>query len=164
MINEKIKVIGRFKENYPTLMIPSINELISDVPLENKKEILNYLKSAKVISAAPGKIIDIIKNETINIQLLMYSDGEFAWRSDTIYYFENYNLDLGNEFVNHIKKKIKSIPNTIEMIKKMRNGEKISCPKCNGFISAVGNPKTTSLFKCNTCDTSMLLTKKKSFN
>ena len=50
------------------------------------------------------------------------------------------------------------IPTTIEMIQKMRNGEKIKCPKCKGFIIAVGNPKTTPLFKCNECGKSMRLT------
>ena len=54
------------------------------------------------------------------------------------------------------------VPNTIDLIQKMRNGEKIKCPKCTtGFIIAVGNPKTTSLFKCNECGTSMRFTIKK---
>ena len=44
-------------------------------------------------------------------------------------------------------------------IEKMRNGEKIKCPKCeSGFFSAVGDPKTTKVFKCDTCQTSITLT------
>ena len=44
-------------------------------------------------------------------------------------------------------------------IEKMRNGEKIKCPKCKeGYISAVGNPKTTKVFRCDTCETGMVLT------
>ena len=39
-----------------------------------------------------------------------------------------------------------------ERIEKMRNGEKIKCPRCeNGYIFAVGNPETTNVFKCNQC-------------
>ena len=52
-------------------------------------------------------------------------------------------------------------PTVFERIEKMRNGEKIKCPKCeNGHISAVGEPKTTSLFKCDECGIAMRMTKK----
>lgn len=44
-------------------------------------------------------------------------------------------------------------------IEKMRNGEKIKCPKCkDGHFSAVGDPKTTKIFRCDTCETGMVLT------
>ena len=46
-----------------------------------------------------------------------------------------------------------------ERIEKMRNGEKVKCPKCkDGFFSAVGDPKTTKVFRCGTCQTGMTLT------
>ena len=36
-------------------------------------------------------------------------------------------------------------------IEKMRNGEKIKCPRCKtGLFSAVGDPKTTKVFRCDT--------------
>ncbi len=48
---------------------------------------------------------------------------------------------------------------SIERIKKMRNGEKIKCPRCeDGFFSAVGDPKTTKVFRCDGCQTGMVLT------
>lgn len=44
-------------------------------------------------------------------------------------------------------------------IEKMRNGEKLKCPKCEkGFISAIGEPKTTNVFRCDSCKTGMTLT------
>lgn len=43
-------------------------------------------------------------------------------------------------------------------IEKMRNGEKIKCPRCElGFISAIGEPKTTNVFKCDHCFTGIVL-------
>ena len=46
-----------------------------------------------------------------------------------------------------------------EKIEKMRNGEKITCPKCKkGFFSAIGDPKTTNVFRCDTCEAGMTLT------
>lgn len=46
-----------------------------------------------------------------------------------------------------------------ERIHKLRSGEKVKCPKCeSGFFSAVGEPKTTKVFRCDTCQTGMTLT------
>ena len=44
-------------------------------------------------------------------------------------------------------------------IERMRNGEKIKCPRCeNGFWAAVGDPKTTHVFRCDGCGSGMVLT------
>lgn len=49
--------------------------------------------------------------------------------------------------------------NSLERIKRMRNGEKIKCSRCKeGYISAVGDPKTTKVFKCDKCETGIVLT------
>jgi DNA-directed RNA polymerase subunit RPC12/RpoP len=46
-----------------------------------------------------------------------------------------------------------------ERIEKMRNGEKVKCPKCeSGFFSAVGNPKSTRVVRCDACHTGITLT------
>ena len=51
-------------------------------------------------------------------------------------------------------------PKSIERIERMRNGEKVKCPKCgNGFISAVGEPSKAYLFKCSGCDVGIVMTK-----
>lgn len=50
---------------------------------------------------------------------------------------------------------------TIERIEMMRNGKKIKCPKCEkGFVYAVGEPSTAYVFKCDSCNTGMVMTKK----
>ena len=46
-----------------------------------------------------------------------------------------------------------------EKIEKMQNGEKIKCTRCeHGYVSAVGDPKTTNVFQCDSCETAMVLT------
>ena len=51
------------------------------------------------------------------------------------------------------------LENSLERIKRMRNGEKIKCSRCkDGYISAVGNPKTTNVFKCDKCEKGIVLT------
>ncbi len=43
-------------------------------------------------------------------------------------------------------------------IRKMRNGERIKCPHCeNGYFSAVGDPEKTKVFRCDSCQTGMIL-------
>lgn len=46
-----------------------------------------------------------------------------------------------------------------ERIEKMRNGEKVKCPKCeSGFFSAVGDSASTKVFRCDACQTGITLT------
>ena len=48
---------------------------------------------------------------------------------------------------------------TEERIERMRNGEKLPCPKCKeGLFSAIGDPKTTNMFGCDKCSAAMTLT------
>ena len=50
---------------------------------------------------------------------------------------------------------------TERRIEKMRNGEKLQCPRCKeGRFSAVGDPMTTNVFRCDHCSTGMVLTEK----
>ena len=47
----------------------------------------------------------------------------------------------------------------LERMRRMRNGEKIKCPLCeDGFWSAVGDPKTTKVFRCDGCQKSLVQT------
>lgn len=48
---------------------------------------------------------------------------------------------------------------TEERIETMRNGGTIKCPRCkDGVFSAVGDPKTTNVFRCSHCTTGITLT------
>lgn len=53
------------------------------------------MKNAPVIAAAPGIIRDEITGERIPDQMLMHCDGEYAWLSDLIHYFDI------QDFINH---------------------------------------------------------------
>ncbi len=50
---------------------------------------------------------------------------------------------------------------TLERIRRMRNGERIKCPKCDkGYWVALGTPETAYAFHCDSCDLGMVLTKR----
>ena len=94
-------VIGMYKEiggdGYPP-----IRELLSEAPIEGKVIVSRYLKEQPDVAASPGFMKDEITNERIPGTLLMYSDGVYAWRSEVVFYFDEYNLRLPEEFINHV--------------------------------------------------------------
>jgi len=96
-----LKKIGMFKEIDATESI-SIQDLISDEPIAGKSKVLSYLKSRPVSAAAPAVLIDVITGESIQSALTSHNDGVYWWRSDVIYYFEEYNLKLPDEFIEHV--------------------------------------------------------------
>lgn len=101
-----MKDIGGFKETYNSDRYPSIFTAIHDEAPENKSKILNYLKNGRVEAYAPGYFHDKVGSKDV-IPAVCYTDGEYEWRSDTIYYYEHYNIDLPDDFIKHVLKKSK---------------------------------------------------------
>lgn len=97
-------IIGKIKEIYKDRSIPSIYDLIQDEPIAQKNKVLEYLKNGKVEAYAPGRLKDIISGEKIEGDICCYTDGIYEWRSDTIYYFDKYNLKLEDQFILHVLK------------------------------------------------------------
>lgn len=97
-------VKGKFREIYNDNTLPSIAELISDTPIQNKHNVLKYLRKGKITSCSPARIYDVLTDQVINIPLNCMTDGIYAWRSDVIYYFEKYNLKLDDDFINYVLK------------------------------------------------------------
>ena len=97
-------IIGKCRECYRDAGLPSIMDMISDTPIKGKEKVLKYLKNGKKGAIAVGKAIDVITNKPIPGEFCCYTDGTFGWRSDTIYYFENYNLRLEKNFISSVLK------------------------------------------------------------
>lgn len=68
----------------------------------SKEKVLQHLRNSKVIAAAPGIMKDVFAEKTINGEMLAYSDGEYYWGSEAIYYFEKYDLKLPDAFIDKI--------------------------------------------------------------
>lgn len=97
-------VIGRFKETHHDESYPSILSAIHDEPPKNKTKILRYLKNGRVGAMAPGYLYDEIDGATMIPRPTCYNDGVYGWRSDLIYYYEKYNVDLPEDFIKHALK------------------------------------------------------------
>lgn len=100
--------IGQYRETHKDSSLPSIFRAVQNEPPADKSIILQYLKSGIVSAISPGHLTDVIKADgTIISNIACLHDCEFAWRSDLIYYFENYNLLLPPDFIAHIHSKTK---------------------------------------------------------
>jgi len=101
-------VIGKFRENYNDDKYPSIFEAIRKEPPEDKARVLMYLKSGTVGAISPGYLHDYVSNIKAAIRNpVCYNDGVYAWRSDVVYYYEHYNIELPEAFIKHALQKIK---------------------------------------------------------
>lgn len=104
---KELTVIGRIREIMGDDSYPSITDLISEHEHKHKNEILNHLKKGVVTAAAPAILNDVITGERLNMPLTMMNDGKYEWRSDLIYYFEKYNIELPEAFIDYVLKDFK---------------------------------------------------------
>lgn len=71
--------------------------------IEEKKVILNYLKSFKPGYATSAFVYDEIKRKTLEgVYDVGYDDGIYYWDGKDIYHFENYNMPLNNTFIKYV--------------------------------------------------------------
>lgn len=100
-------VIGRFKETYHDDRLPSIFSAIHENPPKEKGIVLEYLKHGELAAVSPGYLVDQVNGHTQIKNLACYQDDSYLWRSDVVYYYEHYNIDLPGDFVEHVLKKMK---------------------------------------------------------
>ncbi|MEG1536985.1 MAG: hypothetical protein RSB90_10795 [Eubacterium sp.] len=100
-----MKQIGTYKEAFGDNYLP-LKEQISKESIVGKEKILAYLKKGEVIAVA-GSIgfKDILADKQIFEDDLVYSDGQYEWFTETVYYFEHYNLKLPDEFIQAVLSK-----------------------------------------------------------
>ena len=99
-----MKYLGEYSElenNNPRL--PLLDKNVSNIPHPRKDVILSYLKNKKYEDGAmPASKRDIFNNDFICGDCLSYTDGEFAWDFETVYYFEKYNMNLPEDFIRKV--------------------------------------------------------------
>jgi len=94
-------VIGKTCEVYKDNKYPSIKDLINK-PIKEKIKIIEYMKNCKIEAASPAIVTDLINNKNKFTELYIMTDDKYAWRSDVIYYVEKYDMELPEEFIQHV--------------------------------------------------------------
>jgi hypothetical protein len=93
--------IGEMREVYKDNKYPSIKDLIHK-PIKEKEKVIKYMKECKITAVAPARVTDLINPEMKISELCMMTDGKYEWRSDVIYYVEKYDMELPEEFIQHV--------------------------------------------------------------
>lgn len=70
--------------------------------IENKLEILKYLKSFEDWAFTSEPVYDIINGKKVADADNAKTDGIYTWYQSEIYHFENYNLRLNHEFIQYV--------------------------------------------------------------
>ena len=82
---------------------PMLKDLIKDIDVKTKTEVLTYMKTSKFyVASAPSITKDLLGGGNIPNSSDVYSDGEYSWTTDDIYYFEKYNVSLDDEFIKKV--------------------------------------------------------------
>ena len=140
----------RHGDDYPTL-----KEIIQNIQIKDKDAVLRYMKSAFVLAVAPGIMQDVLTGEKIPGEWLVYGDGIYSWESETIYYFDKYNMTLPDEFIEHVlkektKKEIYILDKAADDF--FDNGHiGLVCPPCGNSFDCIGNEISYQI-KCTTND------------
>ena len=101
----KMKTISNVKLYDKSIDIQYVNDNCSTVEEPYKKTMLEYLKNTeRRSSCTTEKVYDYFEKKYVDIPIVAYHDEFFYWDDRDIYYFEEYNLKLAEEFVNHVLK------------------------------------------------------------
>lgn len=108
----KLKPVVRFREfPFGTAGDPSMRDFMADSPRPNQEDALAYLRSGLLLGetmgadlidwfARPAKANPVIEGKVVGGTTEM-TDGVWFWYAGLIYFVEEYNLKLPEEFLRH---------------------------------------------------------------
>ena len=83
---------------------PSLRDAVSESPPPDGEHIAGYLRSGNPFAVTGMAVDDVLDPERKNVaELMTMTDGEWEWPSDLVYYFEEYNVALPGDFVDHMR-------------------------------------------------------------
>jgi hypothetical protein len=112
-----LKPVGLYREMYNGrhAELPSITESFTERTIEDRAEVLNYLRSAPGVFDVLDVLTDLVNGtDKIMSASSLISDGEWVWRVDSIHYLANYNLDIPDDFLRHVRASGYTPPETVE--------------------------------------------------
>lgn len=107
----KLTRLGYYKEmSHGDETDPSIKDYINK-SIKNKSKICKYLSEGIVIAACGEVVVDAINPDNGIIGTPDdLTDGKWIWPADLVYYVNNYNLELPEDFINTMEMNNWQIP------------------------------------------------------
>ncbi|MBM79913.1 MAG: hypothetical protein CMJ78_04885 [Planctomycetaceae bacterium] len=120
-----LKRFGFFDEQPESHVVAELIASIRASPSEDEDKILNYLREGKQLLAIPGVVVDLLsETEGIIGPPHVFTDGEWAWTSDVLYYIERYHISIPSEFLARMKSLLFQCPticNTEDLVRNNRH-------------------------------------------
>lgn len=83
---------------------PWLRDAVAESPPQECERIADYLRAGNAFAVTGVAVDDILDPERTNIAVLMtMTDGQWEWPSDLLYYFEEYNVAIPDDFVRHMR-------------------------------------------------------------
>ena len=95
-------ILFKYEEFGPGMGYPSIRNHLMNEPYEEKEKIIEYMKKGHVHMVNGSRMKDVFTGEPIKGEMLFMDDGKYSWTSKLIYYVDKYNLELPEDFIDHI--------------------------------------------------------------
>ncbi|MDG4857657.1 protein kinase [Streptomyces sp. T-3] len=103
----RLNPVGLYRQMYEGRLdhLPSIHDARTGQVVEDRAQIIAYMKTEEFVaidfmSATP----DLLRpQEVILGGPSLHTDGVWVWRTDSIHYLENYQLDLPEDFLRHVR-------------------------------------------------------------
>lgn len=111
----KLKGTGFFRELGYDLN-KSLRESISGHINDNSAEIIKYLEDGVMLIVSPGFVSDVL-NESKGVvgSYSIRTDGVWAWPEVLSYYVKEYQVNLSEEFIEHMKQNKWKVPEEIDL-------------------------------------------------
>lgn len=108
----ELKTVGMYREMYADRRkgrhdeLPSLAESFTDRVIEDRAEIVEYMRSAPGVFDVLDVLTDLVDGtERIMSASSLISDGEWIWRVDSVHYLSRYGLDIPEDFLRHVRER-----------------------------------------------------------
>ncbi|MFE3759468.1 hypothetical protein ACFXO9_34645 [Nocardia tengchongensis] len=114
----RLKPVGLFREMYKVGRhdaLPSLFESSTDRVIDDREQVLEYMRTAPGVLDVLDVLTDMINNtDKIRSASSLISDGEWIWRVDSAHYLSRHNLDIPDEFLQHVREHNYTPPKAID--------------------------------------------------
>ncbi|MGW7342576.1 WD40 repeat domain-containing serine/threonine protein kinase [Streptomyces sp. NPDC054854] len=105
--NTKLKPVGLYRQMYEGWLqnLPSIHEARTGHVLDDRAQVIEYMKAEEFAAMDyMSAIRDLLDHkEFILGGPSLHTDGVWVWRTDSIHYFENHQLEIPEDFLRHVR-------------------------------------------------------------
>jgi hypothetical protein len=109
-----LQQIGYFHELDADAKEQAILALRSPVPRDHEELVLHYLERGEPIAVSPMIDTDVMVGDNVSLgEVIIRSDGTFAWPSTLAYFVKTYHLELPENFVSHVIQR-NGVPDAID--------------------------------------------------